>query len=136
MTTYKCENNEWMKCELISDDDGIPQHEWVPVYTIEVPTEKLLVEYENLLNELSLKETELMKLDEEWKQKEFHYRFISDLDFKELYGKANDDVRKQHAKSECKDLLEKKHALELSVDYLKRYLPFLKMVIAAKIKGT
>lgn len=133
---FRCENCEWKRLMEVKnyDEDGVETtKEWVNVYVVDVPLGDLLVEYENLLSELSLKEENLMKVNEEWKQKKFHYRFISDIDFKELYGKSNDDIKKHHAEVECKDLLKERHDLELSIDYLKRYLPFLKEVIRSKV---
>ena len=90
------------------------------------------MEWDKLIRELSEKEIELIKVKEEYRQKEFNILFVEDIDFKALYGKANDKTRAYHVKVECKDLLDKKHDLELSIDCLKRYTVFLKEVIRSR----
>ena len=137
MSMYSFTDGKWKrKIPIVSttgDGEEVTDWEWMHCSITNVPVEVLLNEYDNLLRELSQKEEKLIEVEEEWKEKEFHFRFISDIDFKELYGKANDDVRKYHARSECRDLLEKKHDLGLSIDYLKRYIKLLNKVLGVKI---
>ena len=136
MVSYIFDDGKWKKrIPVVSgtaDGEKVTNWEWMQVSITEVPITALLEEWDSLIGELSHKELELIKVEDEWKEKEFHFRFMSDVDFIELYGKANDDTRKYHAKKECSELLREKHDLELSIDYLKRYLTFLRHVIAVK----
>lgn len=110
-------------------DDSEPCYEWVDCSITNVPIPILIDEYENLTWELTSKEVELSQVKEEYAEKEFQIKYVEDIDFKELYGKANDDVRKHHVKVVCSDLLKSKTDLELSVDFLKREIALLKTVI-------
>lgn len=110
-------------------NDPEPCYEWVNCSITNVPIPILIDEYENLTWELTSKEVELSQVKEEYAEKEFQIKYVEDIDFKELYGKANDDVRKHHVKVVCSDLLKSKTDLELSVDFLKREIALLKTVI-------
>ena len=90
------------------------------------------VEWYNLISELSKKEEELYFKKEEYNQREFEIVFQSDIDFKGLYGSTAEKVRKQHAKTELKELDKEIKGLELSVDYLKRRLSYLKGLVTVK----
>ena len=95
--------------------------------------EDIAVEYENDIESLKTKEEELVKVKEDFKDKEFRIKYVDDINFKELYGRANDDTREHHVKLTLKDLYDKKTALELEIDHLKRRVSFLKAVIYLKI---
>lgn len=90
------------------------------------------IEWVNLIRELSRKEVELLKLNNEFKEKEFKIKYVDDIDFKELYGRANDDTRDFHVKTTLSELIDKKNELELSIDYLKRRISFLRQLVTTK----
>ena len=98
--------------------------------TNEVPIETLINEWENLINELSHKEVELLKLKytifdkEQW--------IVENTDFKQVYGKNNSDVRKLHFQKHMKQEYDLRDDLEISIDYLKRRISFLKTVLYLK----
>ena len=102
------------------------EHGWLPIPAADVPLDDLLLCYEDLIIELSLKETEYLKLKEDYDSKEFEIVFMSDINFKELYGSTSEKVRKQHASNELKPLKDELQGLELSIDYLKRYIVFIR----------
>lgn len=102
------------------------EHGWLPIPAADVPLDDLLLCYEDLIIELSQKETEYLKLKEDYDSKEFEIVYMSDIDFKELYGSTAEKVRKQHAIKELKPLKDKLNGLELSINYLKRYLVFIR----------
>lgn len=130
---YRLNNGDWE--QLIKNPADNEDTEWVGCYAYDVPLKYLLVEYENLLDELSLKEEHLIKLNEQYKKDKFNIMFIADIDFKALYGKANDKIREHHVTVVCKNIIRERRSLELSIDYLKRYLIFLKTVINSKLHG-
>lgn len=100
-----------------------------------VPSRYLLNYYDKLIIELSNKEEWLIEIKKDYSDKEFHYRFISDFDFKKEYGKANDDVRKHHAEIKCKELLDTKKSLEISINYIKRYMRLIEKVVEIRRIG-
>lgn len=77
--------------------------------------------------ELSDKEKELITLKESYNQME--QEIIAETDFKALYGKNNETVRKNHVKNELKDLVDNKHDLELRINYLKRRISYIKELL-------
>ena len=91
-----------------------------------------LEEWDNLVLELSRKEEELQKLNDEYSGKEFEIVYLSDIDFKALYGSTAEKVRKQHASTELKSLKDKIDSLELSINYITRRLVFLREVVQCK----
>jgi len=101
-------------------------------YLVECSVPDLLERWEDYINELSEYEVEYCKLKEEYTQKEFEIVFMSDINFKELYGSTSEKVRKQHASNELKPLKGELQGLELSIDYLKRYISFLRELIRVK----
>lgn len=113
-------------------DDGTIERDWRPVLCHEVPVKYLLETYHCMIVELTYKETEYMELKEQYNSKEFEIVYMSDINFKELYGSTSEKVRKQHASTELKPLKTKLNGLELSIDYLKRYISFLKQLIHTK----
>ena len=91
-----------------------------------------LEEWTILITELSDKEVELKKLKEEYATKEFEIVFMSDIDFKALYGSTAEKVRKQHASNELHALKCRIDDLEFYVNYLTRRIVFLKELIRTK----
>lgn len=91
-----------------------------------------LTEWSRLVTELSAKEIKLEKVKKEYDTKEFKIKYVDDIDFKELYGRANDDTRNYHVEVTLKDLISEKESLEFSVNYLKRRISFLKQLIHTK----
>lgn len=126
---YKMDEHGWW---LGLHDDGTIERDWRPVYCHEVPVKTLLETYHCMVVELTHKETEYMRLKEQYNSKEFEIVYLSDINFKELYGSTSEKVRKQHASTELKPLKTKLNGLELSIDYLKRYISFLRELIHVK----
>ena len=91
-----------------------------------------LEEWTNLVSELSVKELEYKKLKSEYAEKEFEIVYMSDIDFKGIYGSTAEKVRKQHASTELKSLKDKIDSLELSINYITRRLVFLREVVQCK----
>ena len=91
-----------------------------------------LTEWSRLVTELSAKEIKLEKVKKEYVKKEFKIKYVDDSDFKELYGRANDDTRNYHVEVTLQDLISEKESLEFSVNYLKRRISFLKQLIHTK----
>ena len=133
------ENESIVKSYQFNDDKGHWQHlisyetvdgelvqEWCGCMAVDVPVNYLLIEYEGFIAELSYKEMELSKKKENFNQKEFEIVYMSDINFKELYGSTSEKVRKQHASNELKPLKDELQGLELSIDYLKRYIVFIR----------
>ena len=118
--------------QVISVDKETGARGWNHVRAMDVPLDSLIREYEELLIELSDKETEYMRLKEQYNSKEFEIVYMSDINFKELYGSTSEKVRKQHASVELKPLKDELQGLELSIDYLKRYISFLRELIRVK----
>ena len=100
------------------------------VRSIELPLTDLLCEWEDLIEELSEKEIELTYLKQKIFEKE--QIVINETDFKAVYGKNNADVRKQHFNKFLKDEYAIRNHLEVSIDYLKRRISFLKQLIHTK----
>ena len=139
------ENESIVKSYQFNDDKGHWQHlisyetvdgelvqEWCGCMAVDVPVNYLLIEYEGFIAELSYKEMELSKKKENFNQKEFEIVYLSDINFKELYGSTSEKVRKQHASNELKPLKDELQGLELSIDYLKRYIVFIRELIRVK----
>ena len=88
------------------------------------------IEWSNILSELCKKEFELLALKTDYNNKEFE--LLTTFDFKREYGKDNEKIRKGHLRKVYKDLLEDIEDLELSIDYLKRRLTYLKGLVTVK----
>lgn len=84
-------------------------------------------EWEKAILELTDKEKELINLKESYNQLE--QDIIDNTDFKEIYGANNQKIRDNHVKAELKDLVDKKHDLELRTNYLKRRIDFIKSIM-------
>ena len=139
------ENESIVKSYQFNDDKGHWQHlisyetvdgelvqEWCGCMAVDVPVNHLLIKYEDFIAELSRKETEYLKLKEDYDSKEFEIVFMSDINFKELYGSTSEKVRKQHAKTVLSDLDSQISSLELSINWLKNYILFLRELVRVK----
>lgn len=89
-----------------------------------------LIEWNELINELSKKEKALL----EWKElyQSHSEMIIAETDFKSLYGKNNDKVRKEHVKKELSSWYDTIKDLEFSIDYLNRRITYLKELVQVK----
>ena len=98
--------------------------------SIDLTIQDLIVEWEELIEELSEKEIGLLHLKNKIFEKE--QIVINETDFKAVYGKNNADVRKNHLLSLMKTDYETRDNLELSIDYLKRRISFLRELVKWK----
>ena len=89
-----------------------------------------LWEWSKLITELSEKETQLLEIKDMIFDKE--QWIIENTDFKEADGKNNSDVRKLHLSKHMKKEYDNRRSLELSIDYIKRRISFLKSLIRVK----
>ena len=89
-----------------------------------------LNEWSRLITELCDREKDLYKVKEEYNA--LSEKIIAETDFKALYGKNNESVRKQHVKSELSDMYDIIKAHEFSIDYCKRRISYLKSLIRVK----
>lgn len=103
--------------EFMEYNEEISNFVIVPVTS--VPVMDLLEAWSYLITELSSKEIELYKCKESYQA--LSDTIIESTDFKELYGKNNVEVRKNHVKN-----------LSFSIDYLIRKISFLKQLIHTK----
>ena len=108
------------------------EYGWISISAIDVNVDMLSMTYEDLIDELAMKEVSLAKLTEQYRAKEFDIMFQSDFDFKAAYGSTSERVRKQHARNMLCKMRGEITSLELSVAYLKNYIPFLKEIIWVK----
>lgn len=81
--------------------------------------------------------TTLEKSERNYFHKKETYQALSDkiievTDFKELYGKNNADVRKNHVKNELADQYHELKELEFKIDNYKRRISFLKSLVSVK----
>ena len=89
-----------------------------------------LEEWSRLVTELSEKEVALYKWKEVYNVKS--EEIIAETDFKALYGKNNEKVRKEHVKSELSDWYDTIKDLEFSIDWISRRIVYLKELIRTK----
>lgn len=89
-----------------------------------------LLEWSKLVTELSNKEFALYKWKECYQIKS--EEIIANTDFKALYGKNNEKVRKEHVKSELSDWYDTIKDLEFSIDWIIRRISYLKELIRTK----
>ena len=104
--------------------------EWEKVNDVDKSMSELLTEWSALITELSDKEWRYVSLKESYEAQS--HMIEETTDFKKLYGKNNAEVRKHHIKQELYDTFENIKLLELSIDYLKRRITFLKQLIHTK----
>ena len=88
-------------------------------------------EWEDLINELSNKEVDYLKIKDKIFQEETE--MTDKVNFKEIYGKNNADVRKAHFKKALHNEYAIKTHLEVSIDYLQRRISFLKAMTYVKM---
>ena len=130
MNEFKFNGKVWRKSEAEIDRDGNEGLVWNVVPITDVPVEVLLVEYEELVLELSENEMDLYKLKEAYLIAERD--IIANTNFKELYGANNEKVRSNHVKNELADMVEKKASLQFRIDFIKQYIPLLREVVRCK----
>ena len=111
----------------VSDVTG---KQFVECSAVMVPLNILLEGYEELIFELSEKEIEYFTKKESYNA--LSNEIIEATDFKSLYGKNNAEVRKQHVKGELSDLYSELKDLEFSIDWIQRYISFLRELIRVK----
>lgn len=100
------------------------------LHSINLSMNDLLVEWEDLLEELSEKEIEYYYCKERYQSKADV--IIAETDFKSLYKANNQKVRDNHVKNELsKDHLHLKN-LEFSIDWLNRRISFLRELVRTK----
>lgn len=112
-------------CDFLNDECYVDVDSAVDSYVIDN-----CIEWGNLITELSYKEVKLWECKEKYElQSE---KIIEETDFKELYGKNNEKLRKEHVKN----ILYKQHVeikkLEFSIDYIKRRISYLKKLVPVK----
>ena len=93
-------------------------------------TNEYLREWEELVNELSEKEIALFKWKEVYEIRAMEIE--NNTDFKELYGKNNEKVRKEHVKNELADWHYIIKDLEFSISYISRRISFLRELVKCK----
>lgn len=81
-------------------------------------------EWESLIEELSQKEQAYIEWKEFYRIKE--EEIINTVNFKELYGANNEKVRRNHVKNALKEYDKIIKDLELSIDWIKGRISFLK----------
>lgn len=89
-----------------------------------------LIEWNELINELSSKERALL----EWKElyQSHSDKIIAETDFKSLYGANNQKVRDNHVKKVLSTDYKTIKALEFSIDWIGRRISFLRELIHVK----
>ena len=99
-------------------------------YSTDLTIGELLKEWEDLIEELSEKEIGLIYL-KEYYESESH-KMETTVDFKELYGKNNADIRKHHIKTELADVVEQMTLLKLSIDWINRRISLVHELVQVK----
>ena len=84
-------------------------------------------DWDKLINEVNVKSMQLYILKEKIFEKE--QKIINETDFKELYGKNNADVRKNHLKQTMQADYDAKNDLEHDIDCAKRRINFIKSMM-------
>ena len=89
-----------------------------------------LMEWKNLVEELSRKEVLLYQKKTDYQQKAD--KIISETNFKELYGANNQKVRDNHVKTVLADDWKTIKSLEFSIDWIGRRISFLRELVKTK----
>lgn len=118
--------------QVISIDEETGNRGWSHISIVDVPVRCLIYEWEKLVVELSDKEFDLAGKKEQYAKEEFEIVYQSDINFNELYGSTSEKVRKQHAKDVLSDLSDEIQSLELSINWIRGYIPLLKEVVRTK----
>ena len=121
---------KWSQQVKTDEVDGQPYFRWYFIPIVKVPVELLIEQWEELVNELSNKEIEYFKLKEYYESERHHLE--TTVDFKELYGKNNADVRKHHIKMELSDVYDEMKALEFGINWIRSYILLIKEVVRCK----
>ena len=102
---------------------------FVEVTTPKEPStiEDYFKEWEIAIEELSEKEKEQINLKETYAQLE--QEILTTTDFKEIYGKNNETIRKNHIKNELKDIVDRQNDLKLRINHLNRRIDFIKAIM-------
>ena len=120
----------WKQNKTVPNIDGEDVTALVTVPIMDVPVGELICKWEELVKELSMKEVELYNLKEAYLIAES--KIVNEVDFKAIYGKNNEKIRKEHCKKELSDLVEQIKELEFGIAWINRYLPLLKEVVRIK----
>lgn len=112
------------------DGEVIDERDWRIVMITDVPVDVLLKEWHFLVHELSDKEVELYQLKEAYLIAES--KIVNEVDFKAIYGKNNEKIRKEHCKKELSDLVEQIKELEFGIGWIRNYIPLLREVVRCK----
>lgn len=99
-------------------------------YSTDLTIGELLKEWEDLIEELTEKEIALIHL-KQYYESESH-RMETTVDFKELYGKNNADIRKHHIKTELSDVVDEMTLLKLSIDWINRRISLVRELVQVK----
>ena len=99
-------------------------------YSTDLTIGELLKEWEDLIEELTEKELELIHLKKHYESES--HRIETTVDFKEIYGKNNADIRKHHIKTELADVVDKMTLLKLSIDWINRRISFVRELVQVK----
>ena len=132
MMMFELVDGKWKMGVSELDKNGEETMKFLPCLVTDVPVDVLLEEWEDMVLELSQKEVELSTKKEQYNKREFEIVYMSDINFKELYGSTAEKVRKQHAKNELSELDSEINGLELSINWIRQYIPLLKEVIRCK----
>ena len=87
-------------------------------------------EWSSLVTELSSKEIDLFHKKEAYNA--LSEEIIASTNFKTLYGKNNESIRKQHVKGTLVDEYKEIKDLKFSIDYISRRISYLKSLIHTK----
>ena len=112
------------------DGEVIDERDWRIGMITDVPVDVLLKEWHFLVHELSDKEVELYQLKEAYLIAES--KIVNEVDFKAIYGKNNEKIRKEHCKKELSDLVEQIKELEFGIGWIRNYIPLLREVVRCK----
>ena len=99
-------------------------------YSTDLTIGELLKEWEDLIEELTEKEIELIHLKKHYETES--HRIETTVDFKEIYGKNNADIRKHHIKTELADVVDKMTLLKLSIDWINRRISLVRELTHVK----
>jgi len=140
MTVYSFTDGKWKMYVTVPTVDDKEQSEWIHCDVFDVPVPVLINECDSLILELSHNEVEHYKLKQEYESAS--EKLLEDAAkekangndiIKAKYGGNNDKTRKKYVREELADKYSELKQIEFGNEYLKRYIPFLKTVINAKV---
>ena len=91
------------------------------------PISELVNEWENLISELSSKEIALYNAKEAYQIASD--KIIEETDFKEIYGRNNAEIRKNHVKTELYEDYNEIKELEFSIQYIINRIQLIKEIV-------